>query len=290
MTMTSICRVLYALSAYDRKLALSRHAPKKAYLAALVQTAPVGILSVDERGLITRSNPLMVELFGPLALGEDVHLLAEHWESHLEDGTRIATDQYPILQALSGTFRAEVEVRHRPSGSLHQLWLRLIASPVIQHGRSVGAVMACIDIDAERRAVEVLKEADARKEQFFAILAHEIRNPLGAISNATHILSRDTQLSKPSTFATGVISRQIKQLQSLVNDLLEVSRLSRDSFTLDCTPTSISRLVMDACESALIRAQARGQRFSMKLPPHDLVANVDATRFSQVLEIGRAHV
>lgn len=147
---------------------------KKAYLAALVQTAPVGILSVDERGLITRSNPLMVELFGPLALGEDVHLLAEHWESHLEDGTRIATDQYPILQALSGTFRAEVEVRHRPSGSLHQLWLRLIASPVIQHGRSVGAVMACIDIDAERRAVEVLKEADARKEQFFAILAHEI--------------------------------------------------------------------------------------------------------------------
>lgn len=79
--------------------------------------------------------------------------------------------------------------------------------------------MACIDIDAERRAVEVLKEADARKEQFFAILAHEIRNPLGAISNATHILSRDTQLSKPSTFATGVISRQIKQLQSLVNDL-----------------------------------------------------------------------
>lgn len=257
---------------------------KGAYVEALLRTAPVGILSVDEAGHITRSNPLMDSLFGPLGRGAQVRDESQRWESYCADGTRLAQARYPVLQVLDGSIRSEVEVQHVTSRDGRSLWLRLIASPVVQQDRPAGAVMVCVDIDAERRTLEVLKEADARKEQFFAMLAHEIRNPLGAISNANHILSRDAHLSEPSIFARGVITRQSKQLQCLVDDLLEVSRISRDSFTLKTAPTSIRQVLLYACDPALIRAQARRQRLTISVPEQDVVANVDPTRLSQVLD------
>lgn len=262
---------------------------KRAYLAALVQTAPVGILSVDERGRISKSNPFMNDLFGVPAREADARSEAGRWESYDAQGARIGIEAYPLIEVLSGADRSETEVLHVAKDG-RRMWLRLVAAPVVQQGNRVGAVMVCVDIDAERRAVEGLKEADTRKEQFFAMLAHEIRNPLAAISNAMYMLSREPGLSERATFATGVIGRQSMQLQSLVDDLLEVSRISRDSFTLNKRPTSVTKLVRDASETALLHAQRRAQSLTMTLPLHEVEAAMDAVRMGQVLDnlIGNA--
>lgn len=263
---------------------------KRAHLAALVQTVPVGILSVNKDGVVTRSNPFMDELFGRASRGRDVSDAARQWESYRSDGLRLDAHAYPLMQVLDGADRSESEVLHVCANDGRRRWLRLIAAPVAQQGQLAGAVMVSLDIDAERRAVEVLRQTDLRKEQFFAMLAHEIRNPLAAISNATHILARDAGLSERSAFATGIIRRQGAQLQSLVDDLLEVSRISRDSFTLDKVSVSVSQLIQEAGDAALLQAQGRGQSLTVVLPAHEVRAEVDAVRFAQVLDnlIGNA--
>jgi signal transduction histidine kinase len=138
---------------------------------------------------------------------------------------------------------------------------------------------------AELRArAEALAETDRRKDEFLAMLAHELRNPLGAIANASYLLEqlgagdRDERLAKP----VAIIRRQIQHLVRMVDDLLDVSRITRGKVELRREPLDLGEVLQHAVEAARPLAASKGQSLRMKLAGPPLPVVGDATRLEQV--------
>ena len=136
---------------------------------------------------------------------------------------------------------------------------------------------------AELRArADALAEADRRKDEFLAMLAHELRNPLGAIANASFLLE---QLGPAEAQArpVAIIRRQIQHLVRMVDDLLDVSRITRGKIELRRQPLDLNEVLRHAAEASRPLAEAREQTLRIELPPEPLPLEGDATRLEQVL-------
>jgi signal transduction histidine kinase len=122
------------------------------------------------------------------------------------------------------------------------------------------------DISQRKRAEIALQEADRRKDEFLAILAHELRNPLAPLRNGLQIMAR-----------------QVDQLVSLVDDLLDVSRISRGQVELVCQPTDMVAVIHQAVEASESSILDRRHEFSLQLPSCAVRVNVDVMRMAQAL-------
>jgi signal transduction histidine kinase len=150
-------------------------------------------------------------------------------------------------------------------------------------GLLLGAIVAQYK-DAEavlRLQAEKLSQADQRKDEFLAMLGHELRNPLAPILHAVELLDHDNE--GLSTRARDVIRRQTQHMARLVDDLLDVSRISRGTVRLDRRPVRVATLVQDASEAWTHLFAERQQRLSVELPEHSMWIDVDPTRFTQVI-------
>lgn len=139
------------------------------------------------------------------------------------------------------------------------------------------------DITERRRIEQDLQLADRRKDEFLAMLAHELRNPLAPISAAADLLRfaplDETRIRRSSE----VISRQVGHMTSLVDDLLDVSRVTRGLVTLELSTLDVKRIVADAVEQARPLIEARRHHFSVSLPPDSVFVHGDQKRLVQVL-------
>ena len=139
--------------------------------------------------------------------------------------------------------------------------------------------------DQLRQAVDKLSEADARKDEFLAMLAHELRNPLAPIRAAAELL----KLVKPEGAelrvqqTSEIIARQVDHMTSLVDDLLDVSRVTRGLAQLDKAPLDLSMIVMDAVEQVDPLMRARGHHFELRLPSETVTVVGDQKRLVQVI-------
>jgi signal transduction histidine kinase len=137
---------------------------------------------------------------------------------------------------------------------------------------------------AELRArAEALAESDHRKDEFLAMLAHELRNPLGAISTAAYVLGRMDSLAPPVARSVGIIQRQSQHLARLVDDLLDVSRITRGKVELRRVPIDLGEVVRHAVESTRQLVDGRRHRLQVTLPGEALPLVADPTRIEQVL-------
>jgi signal transduction histidine kinase len=128
-----------------------------------------------------------------------------------------------------------------------------------------------------------LKQADQRKDEFLAMLAHELRNPLAPIRTAVQLL-RLKELAEPDrTYARDVIERQIEQLVNLIDDLLDVSRITRDMITLEREPVLVGAIVARAVETARPAIDNRRHELAIELPEELLTVDADKTRLVQVV-------
>ncbi|MGH7287549.1 MAG: hybrid sensor histidine kinase/response regulator, partial [Myxococcota bacterium] len=136
---------------------------------------------------------------------------------------------------------------------------------------------------AEReRSEQVLREADRRKDEFLAILAHELRNPLAPIRNSVHIL-RATSRGEPVVEHVGeVIERQVNQMVRLVDDLLEVSRITRGTIDLRREQVDLAGTLASAVETSMPLIEQSGQRLDVALPAEPLTVEGDSVRLTQV--------
>ena len=145
------------------------------------------------------------------------------------------------------------------------------------------------DADALNRELELrvgdrtakLLEADQRKDEFLATLAHELRNPLAPIRFALEALKADP-VPATATRARDVIERQVRQLVRLVDDLLDVSRITANKIQLRCEPLDLGRLITTAVESIAPLATAAGHTLDVQLPPRSISVNGDPARLVQV--------
>ena len=136
---------------------------------------------------------------------------------------------------------------------------------------------------AELRArAEALAEADRRKDEFLAMLAHELRNPLGAIANASYLIQQLGPSSPPMDRSVAIIRRQIQHLVRLVDDLLDVSRITRGKVELRRERLDLVEIVRHAAETIRPLAEAKSLSLRLDLVPEALILEGDVTRLEQV--------
>jgi PAS domain S-box-containing protein len=150
-------------------------------------------------------------------------------------------------------------------------------------GQVRGFVTHVLDISERKRAKEALKEADRHKDEFLAMLAHELRNPLAPISNAVQIMKRPNLDETRLAWCRDIIGRQIEHLTRLVDDLLDVSRISRGKIELKKEPLAVSAIVQRAVETSQPLIEARRHELSIQLPPEPSYVRGDLMRLSQVV-------
>ena len=134
-----------------------------------------------------------------------------------------------------------------------------------------------------RHAIERLEEVDRRKDAFLAMLGHELRNPLAPISNAVEVLRLHGSESTEVRWAVGVVGRQIAQLRRLVDDLLDVARISYGRFQLAFAPVLLSDVVLNAVERCRSILEARHHRLLVTQAPEPMSVYGDSTRLEQAL-------
>jgi PAS domain S-box-containing protein len=144
------------------------------------------------------------------------------------------------------------------------------------------AYRAAIAIENARLYSE-LKEADRRKNEFLAMLGHELRNPLAPIRNALHILSIPGLGEEAVEQARQVTERQVQHLVRLVDDLLDVGRIMRGRVELRKEPVELAAVIAQAVETAQPILDAQGQELRESLPPEPLRLEADPTRLAQVV-------
>ena len=138
-----------------------------------------------------------------------------------------------------------------------------------------------IDITDRQRAVEALKEADRRKDEFLATLAHELRNPLAPISSGLHIL-RTSQDSGQRSIALQIMERQIGQMVRLVDDLLDVARITTGKVEVRHEPLDLAAAINDAVETSQPVLGARAPNLTVTPASEPVYVNGDRTRLAQV--------
>ncbi|MEO5845399.1 MAG: PAS domain S-box protein, partial [Caldimonas sp.] len=138
------------------------------------------------------------------------------------------------------------------------------------------------DITEQKKAVEALQDADRRKDEFLATLAHELRNPLAPLRNSLAILQRSAD--DPATFekASGVMERQLSHLVRLIDDLLDVSRISLDKLTLRVELADLGAVLEHAVEANRPAAERAGHVLEVRLPERPVKLQADRARLSQV--------
>jgi signal transduction histidine kinase len=139
------------------------------------------------------------------------------------------------------------------------------------------------EVRERSRAEQALKEADRQKDEFLATLAHELRNPLAAVSNAVQLM-RVKRLTDPQwCFSRDVIERQVAQLTRLVDDLLDVSRITTGRVTLANEPLAVTEIIAQAAETVEAAMRERGHLFAVQVPDSTLLVRGDRVRLTQAI-------
>jgi PAS domain S-box-containing protein len=157
-------------------------------------------------------------------------------------------------------------------------------------GEFVGYIGSCVDFTDRKHAEEKLRvlavdlsEAGRRKDQFLAMLAHELRNPLAPIHNAVQLLRLADANPQRVQMAAGMLERQVGQMVRLVDDLLDVNRISLGKIELRRARTDVRSVVKHASEAARSLPQWSKRELIISVPPQPIFVNGDPTRLAQVV-------
>ena len=205
------------------------------------------------------------------------------WWIHLIHPDDVSENRFPIddiLVRCPQRYRSEYRVRHRDGQYLHVWDQGLVVSVEGRAQRLVGNV---VDITERKRAEQALAEASRRKDEFLAMLAHELRNPLAPIRNALHILRLQESGSGETDWARDMIERNVGQLVRLVDDLLDVSRIDRGKIRLEVEPVELAAVVGQAVEIARPLIDSRRHHLSLSVPKSSVRVSGDATRLAQIV-------
>ena len=250
----------------------------QARLAAIVETSDDAIISKNLDGVIMSWNHGAERLFGYTpdeTIGQSVTMLMPPERVNEEPG---------ILERIRRGEKIDhyETVRRRKDGTL--LDISLTVSPVFDnHGRIVGASKIARDITGRKRAEQALRDADRKKDEFIATLAHELRNPLAPIANAIELLGEVGSPRSDAAKARDTIQRQVAHLSRLVDDLLNISRISSGKLTLRKQPVELGSVIHAAVETCYPLVERSRHELTVTLPPEPISIDGDAVRLSQLI-------
>src|SRR5215470_1303166 len=240
------------------------------------------VVVTDAHGRVTLMNPVAQRLTG---WGDDAvdHSLEEVFHI-VNESTRAAVES-PVARVLregSVVGLANHTVLIARDGS--ELAIDDSGAPIRDgRGRVVGVVLVFRDIAERRRAERAMQEADRRKDEFLAMLAHELRNPLAPIRHAAHTLGLLGVPDERVQWVSGVIERQVGLMTRLVDDLLDVSRITSGKITLQRQPIMVAALVAQALEGARPLAESRRQTIEVDVAEDAGSIDGDPARLAQAV-------
>ncbi len=203
------------------------------------------------------------------------------WTPYVHPDDRAAyLDAYARAQAEGTPFHAEFRfLRH--DGEYR--WMESSGLPRFGRGGELLGFVGCTyDIHDARAAASALRAMDRRKDEFLATLAHELRNPLAPIANALEIVRRAEDDRDALRLALDTIERQLRHMVRLVDDLLDVSRITRDRLELRRARVELGPIVQQAVETWRALAQEEGLALHALLPAEPLWLDADPVRLAQV--------
>ena len=255
-------------------------------LRLAVESSSLGTFDFDPRAAVVALSAPGAHFYG--LAGECTVPLDELFgRMHPEDRTPMAA---LVARMLADDGEDEYSYQHRivqPDGAVRWLDARArvhFAPDEAGTPRATRVLGVLWDITEHQQLVDSLRQADRAKDEFLAMLAHELRNPLAPLTNALKLLERDAPLAASHRRALAIAQRQTAQLTRLVDDLLEVSRITRGKIELRCEPTLVAAAVYNAAESVAGAIEARGQRLHVALPSATGRIRADPARLAQVLE------
>jgi PAS domain S-box-containing protein len=256
----------------------------------IADRAAEALFLTDSEGRVTFMNPAAEQMFGwdqGELIGQSLHARIHY---RRPDGTPYPADECPQAKVLSKgvTIHHHEDVYFRRDGA--PVPVCCSNAPVVTEGRITGAVLVVSDNtqrkrleDELKRRVSELATVDSRKDEFLAMLGHELRNPLAPIRNAVKLMRLRGSDDPELHWARDVIDHQVQQMARLVDDLLDVSRITRGKVTLHKETVDVASLAADAVEISRPLIDARKQDLSVDLPPEPVLLDADPVRLAQVL-------
>src|SRR5712671_5480608 len=258
----------------------------------LLESLPAAAYICDAQGLITYYNQRAVVAWGRAPkLNDPEDRYCGSFRMSTLDGTWVPHDQCWMARCLNErrAFEGEEIVVERPDGT--RLVVLAHAVPLFDEaGAIAGAVNVVVDITDRKRTEQRLQErerdlaeASHRKDEFLATLAHELRNPLAPIRNSLHLLRLAANGNGGLAQVHDMLERQVNNMVRLVDDLMDVSRITRDLIELRREPVELADVVTAAVETAKPAIEAGRHELTVSVPSESLILDADPVRLTQVL-------
>ncbi len=249
----------------------------QARLAAIVESSDDAIVSKTLDGIILSWNVGAERLFGYTAreaVGRSILLIIP---PERED------EEQEVLERLRRGERIEHFETVRVTKQGRRIDISLTVSPIRDSsGHIIGALKIARNITDWKRAQEALREAARRKDEFLALLAHELRNPLAPLRNGVQVIRLAAGDAHTISQARDMMDRQLGHMVRLVDDLLDISRISRNKMELRCARVLLKDILSSAVETARPVIEAAGHELIISLPPEPIHLDADLTRLAQV--------
>lgn len=260
---------------------------------ALFEGGPIAMYSCDTAGIIQEFNRGAVALWGrEPERGVTDERFGGAFKFYRPDGTFLPPAQTPMAEVLNGEIPAAYDqeiIIMRPDGSQ----INVIANtvPLKNNLGDITGVINCFSDITERSRLEhktqeqaqALTELHRRKDEFLAMLSHELRNPLAPLANAAKLLGQQQNENPLQQQARTIIERQVGQLKHLVDDLLEVSRITTGRVQLRQQRVAVREIVEGAVETAQPLIVQRRHQLTVSLSPQPVWLYADAARLEQVV-------
>jgi PAS domain S-box-containing protein len=274
----------FVIDITERKMAEAQLREREQSLQLIIDTIPTGLIMLDERGTMVLENDEWKRIWAGNALLDAIVDYGSYKGFRPETGERITAEEWPCAISLKqGTRTRDIILDiERFDGTRGTV---VVSSAPIRNeaGRVVGAIAANMDISELRAAQSQLLEADRRKDEFLAMLSHELRNPLAPIRNSLYILDRADPSGQQARNAREVIGRHVTHLTKLVDDLLDVTRIAKGKIALHRTSLDVAALVRRTAEDYSPLTHELGLELVVVVGDDTLMVEGDETRLSQVL-------
>jgi PAS domain S-box-containing protein len=284
MPLENVTKLRVLAPEHARRPAALSLAAGELHFRHLLDKLPAGAYTCDRDGLITYYNPHAVELWGRAPkLCDPVERFCGSFKLFSPDGSAVRHGRCSMALALETDreYNGCEIVVERPDGTRRTVLT--YANPIHdEHDAMIGAVNVLVDITDRKRAELALEETDRRKDEFLATLAHELRNPLAPIRSALPILRLTGKLEPAKESVLDMLERQVDQLVRLVDDLMEVSRMTRGTLELRRQRVDIASVVASALETSRPSLETSGHRPEVALPATALMLDADPVRLAQV--------
>jgi PAS domain S-box-containing protein len=254
-----------------------------ALMQTITNNATTSIFMADRQDRCTFLNPAAETMTGYTFQEIDGRVLHDVIHHQRPDGRPFPLSECAIGQSVLQLkeLRGHEDVFVRKDGTFFPVLLN--ASPIMKDGVLTDIFLEVRDITEEKRAAEALQEADRRKDEFLAMLAHELRNPLAPIRTGLHILRMPQANGAAVDQIKDMMEQQVHHLTRLVDDLLDVSRITRGKIELRKETVELAAAVGHAVETVRSLLDSHHHTLTVALPPAAVHLEADPTRLEQIL-------